>query len=89
MDDGPPPAVAPDAPVPPVTWRNRRKMAWIAFWVILIGNALALYCGLVVARTERQIALVESLYEYLVMVCGAVICAYMGFTTLPFIGRNR
>lgn len=74
---------------PKITWTNRRRMAWVAFFALFAAAAVALYCGLWVARSDRQIAFVETLYSYLAISCAAVILGYMGFTSLPFLGRAK
>lgn len=73
-----------ESPVPVLTWTNRRRMAWGAFFTIIAITASSIF----LIPTNR----LESLNEIIITVIYAmvmVIAAYMGFTTLPFLGKGR
>lgn len=85
MDAG----IGPPGAAPTVSWTNRRKMAWCAFVVLIAGAAVALYVGLKVAATDRQVQFVESIYSYVALTMASVILGYLGFTSLPFFGASK
>lgn len=72
------------SPVPIVTWTNRRRMAWISLITFLVVGVY-----LIGFASQERVAAVETVYYYLVLGCGTVIAAYVGFTSLPFIGKSK
>lgn len=81
-----------DGELPVIRWSNRRRMAWRAFYAILIYTPfywllLPLwfhYWGLPTTWLE---AIADSFFWF-ASTMAAVIIAYMGFTTMPFVGKN-
>jgi uncharacterized membrane protein YoaK (UPF0700 family) len=84
MDDG----VKLDASAPMVTWTHRRKMASVSLQAFIWGSAIAFFIGLI-PWPERTLDFIENVYTYFMMGCVGVVFAYMGFTSLPFIGKAK
>jgi hypothetical protein len=57
-------------------WANRRKIAWWAFISLHTSFLVCLSCALFLSPSDRQIALIENVYEYLALSMGAVIVGY-------------
>lgn len=82
-----------DGEIPVIRWSNRRKMAWRAFWVLVICTVgywfiLPLWFQYWLLPTTWLDIIAES-YFWFAMTMASVIVGYLGFTTLPFIGRGR
>lgn len=58
-------------------WKNRRRMAWVSLYSILIVTILALYS----VPMERLVVL-EQIITWFYFVLGSIIGAYVGFSTL-------
>lgn len=58
-------------------WKNRRRMAWLAFFSIL---AVTYY--MIVVIDETRIELLNPIITWFYTVMGSVICAYCGLATL-------
>ena len=84
MDDG----VKMNDTTPMVTWTHRRKMAYTCMHAFIWGSAIAFFIGLI-PWPERTLTFIENVYTYYVMGCIGVVFAYLGFTTLPFIGKAK
>jgi len=87
MDDGPPiPIIQPGKPPRPIiTWKNRRRMAWVCLLsMIAFISALSLD-WIPIDRIDT----LEPIITTFLYVLGGVIVAYMGFTSIPFIGKGR
>ena len=72
------------SPTPIITWTNRRRMAWISLITFLVVGVY-----LIVFAPHDRLEAVETVYYYLVLGCGMVIAAYVGFTSLPYIGKGK
>lgn len=58
-------------------WKNRRQMAWIALFSILIVTAILLF-GFV---PDARIVVLNEPITWFFFVMGTVVLAYFGFTT--------
>ena len=89
MDDGPPPPAAKinqaDPPRPIITWKNRRRMAWLSLCTMVVFVSLLTLDWIPVERVTT----LEPIITTFLYVLGGVIVAYMGFTSMPFIGKGR
>jgi len=79
--------------IPVVRWKNRRKMAWWAFYAILSYTliywfALPLWFQWFALPTTWLDIIGESFFWFAITM-SSVILGYMGFTTMPFMGRNK
>lgn len=95
MDNGLPASMVDKVPsadpnTTPVTWKNRRKMAWYSFWIfiaITVSVLFMMHYG-TAAPDEKKLEQIVNIYFYFCSVIGAIILGYMGFTTLPWLGRR-
>ena len=67
----------------PGTWKNRRKMAYIALLSMVVVTAYMLSPYMDLARIEA----LESVITWFYTVMASVIAAYMGFTTWAYIKK--
>lgn len=74
-----------ESPRPLVTWKNRRRMAWVCLiTMISFVSVLVFDMGIGPERVES----LEPIITTFLYVLGGVIVAYMGFTSLPFFGMG-
>lgn len=76
--------------IPVIRWSNRRKMAWRAFWALLIYTPfywmiLPLWFHYWALPTA-WLTIIGDSYFWFATTMAAVIISYMGFTSLPFWG---
>jgi len=79
--------------IPVIRWSNRRKMAWRAFWILVISTVvfwfiLPLWFQWWLLPTDWLEIIGES-YFWFAMTLASVILGYIGFTTLPFMGKGK
>ena len=79
--------------IPVIRWSNRRKMAWRAFTVLVVYTGaywfiLPLWFQWWGLPTTWLDIIAESFFWFATTMA-TVIVAYMGFTSLPFMGRGR
>lgn len=82
-----------DGEIPLIRWSNRRKMAWKAFYAFLIYTAmywffLPLWFQYFNLQTSWLNIISDSFFWFAVTM-SAIILGYMGFTTLPFLGKGK
>lgn len=73
---------------PMIRWKNRRQMAWCAFWA-MIAMTLILWFLVPLIVPFGLVNIVSESMAWFYMAMTAIILAYMGFTTIPFMGRGR
>lgn len=79
--------------IPVLRWSNRRKMAWKAFYLLLGYTAVYWFFlpmwfqwwGIPIGWLE----IIGESFSWFASTMAAVIVSYMGFTTLPFLGKGR
>lgn len=79
--------------IPVVRWTNRRRMAWRAFYSLLIATFIYWF-GLPLwfqwwALPTAWLEVIGESFFWFATTMAAVIISYMGFTTLPFWGKAR
>lgn len=67
------------------TWRNRRRMAWLAFAAIVVVTGLCFF-WVDIERLEK----LETVITWFYMAMASIVGAYMGFATYASVnGGNR
>ena len=66
-----------EAPDPKTRWHNRRRMAYISLFAIIVVIFLVLF----IVPIER-LEVLEDVIPWFFMVLGSIIGAYVGFSTL-------
>jgi len=67
-----------------VRWKNRRRMAWISLFYIIIKTLLLLF----VVDPER-IKVLEQPLTWSYFCAAGIVGAYMGAATFEHLGRNK
>ena len=65
-------------------WRNRRRMAWLAFASIVV---MALLCLFVVDPTRLE--KLETVITWFMMAMASIVGAYMGFSTYAGVATGQ
>jgi len=70
-----------------IKWKNRRRMAWGAFWNLTLIIILLFFSPI----SESRLSIISDALGWLSFVFGGVIGAYMGFTTMEKykLGRSK
>lgn len=71
-----------ESPRPIITWKNRRRMAWLCLVTMIVFVSVLAFTDL----DNERIKVLEPIINTFLYVLGGVIVAYMGFTSLPFWG---
>ena len=72
------------SPRPLITWKNRRRMAWLS-----IITCLLLGTYLMTLAPVEKLEHLANIYYYYCLFCGMVVASYMGFTSLPLMGWGK
>ena len=51
------------------TWKNRRRMAWLAFWAMMISTALCFFWV-----DPERLAKLDTIVTWFYMTCGTIVC---------------
>lgn len=65
-------------------WRNRRRMAWVALWAIMIVTYFALF-----SVPVERLNVLKEVITWFYFVMGSVVGAYVGFATLDDIQTRK
>lgn len=58
------------------TWRNRRRMAWLAFLAMIVATGLCFFWV-----DESRLDKLDTIVTWFYMACASIVGAYMGFST--------
>jgi hypothetical protein len=58
------------------TWKNRRRMAWLAFWSMVVFTALCFFWV-----PESRLSHLDTIITWYYMAAASIVGAYMGFST--------
>lgn len=67
-----------------VRWQNRRRMAWICLWAMIVSTALLFF-----QIPVEKIAVLDEVIGWFYMAMATVIGTYMGTTMYASVVKNR